>query len=182
MDAMNRSDKVKWALMLDAVAAAVTAQAAAVRAELTADAAADFAEQGTATTWRLPDDLATVSMRVSRSAVVVSEPQVWLKWVAARYPDEVVRSVRTSWQAAFLKDRVFVEHDPDDSNLTVMVDPSTGERIPGLEFRRGGEPLGISIRAGDEAKRVFALAAEQVVGRLILEAGPSVPVVLGAGP
>jgi hypothetical protein len=178
---MNRSAVVQSVLWLERLAAVANGRAAKLREQLHADAVAELAEQGTASTWRVPA-VAAVSLAVTHAKVYPSNPHQWLMWVAARYPDEVVRSVRASWQKAFLDNRVIVEHDADDLSLTVLVDASTGERIPGLGWYAGGEPGGVTIQATDQAKAAFTALATQALDRLEVEAGPSVPVELDVAP
>lgn len=173
---MNRADAVKAIVWLDQVAARAKLEAAAIRAAIEADAKAELAEQGTAPTWRLPD-LGTVALSVSHEAVVVADEDAFTKWVAERYPTEVVQvlRVRPAWRAGFL-DRAGAY--PAAVGELVAVDPETGEIVPGLVVRPGGQPVGITIRPSTEAKQVYAAVAERSLKRLALDAGPAVPTVL----
>ena len=114
-----------------------------------------------------------ISSSLSKEAVYVSDEDAFTKWVAQRYPTEVesVQSVRSSFQAGFLKrleitgERVF---DPE----------MDGEQVPGLSVRPGGKFKGISLTPDDAAKEVFGALANFGLRKLALEAGPEVPVVL----
>lgn len=162
---MNRSDLVSGIAYLDAIAAAARAKSSALRAMLEADARAEYEEQHTAPTWRIPD-VATVTAGVSHEAVVVCNERAFTDWVAARYPAEVQPSVRPSWQTVFLAK---AEADGDKA-----VDPATGEVVPGLTVRSGGEFTGISVRVAATAKTVLAdLAGRSLRRALSAESTPA---------
>ncbi len=59
----------------------------------------------------------------------VTDEQAFTAWVAARYPAELVTSVRESFTEALLR-RVTQDAEPGNTRA----DPSTGERVPGVEF------------------------------------------------
>lgn len=166
---MNRTQLTTAVIWLDAIAEAAKAKSAELRADLAADAKAEYEEQGTAPTWRIPD-VATVSASVSHEAAYVDDERAFVRWVTERYPDEVVTSVRPSWQKAFLSAATI---DGDS-----VADRSTGEVVPGLGVREGGRLTGVSIRATSDAKGVFAAVAEHSLKELAASAGPGVPVVL----
>lgn len=168
---MNRTDQVQAIIWLDQLAAAAKAECAKLRADLAADAQAEFDEQGTAPTWRIPD-LATVSAAVSQAAVRVADEAAFTAWVAKRYPDavETITRVREHWQADFLR-RV-------SGSVDVVDDPDTGEVVPGLAIRPGGQLAGVSIRVSGAGKQVFAALASEGLRKLALSASPAVPTVL----
>jgi len=157
---------------LDAIAARAKAERDKLKEQLDADAFAEFREQGTAPTWRIPD-VATVSASVSKQSVSVVDEAEFLRWVATRYPDgvEIVNRVRPSWAAAFLERHIEVSGED-------VSDTATGEVVPGVKVRPGGRFLGVSIRASAEAKQVFGLAAGEGLKHAAALAGPNVPVVL----
>jgi hypothetical protein len=164
---MNRRDAVFAAAYLEQVAANLTARAALLREGLEADARAEYEEQATAPTWRIPD-VATVSGSVSRPGVSVVSPDHFAQWVANRYPTEAVVSVRPSWQRAFLASGVeTVDGD--------VCDKKTGEIVPGLCPRAGGEFRSISIKVTPDAAALFAKVAEHTVRQMI--AGSDLPAV-----
>lgn len=168
---MNRSEVVKAIVWLDQLAVQAKAEGAKLRAQLAADARAEFEEQKTAPTWRIPD-VATVAASVAHEAVVVASDKTLVAWVAERYPTEVeqVTVVRGAWLAGFL-----TRCRPSGE---VACDPDTGEVVPGLAVRPGGTFSGVSVRVTSAAKEVFAALARRGLEKLAIEAGPSVPVVV----
>ena len=170
---MSRSEKAQGIIWLEQLAAAANHEAQIIRESLEAEARAQHARGDGAPTWRIPD-VGRISSSLSKEAVYVSDEDAFTKWVAQRYPTEVesVQSVRSSFQATFLKrleitgERVF---DPE----------MDGEQVPGLSVRPGGKFKGISLTPDDAAKEVFGALANFGLRKLALEAGPEVPVVLG---
>jgi hypothetical protein len=169
---VNRSDIVKGIVWLDQIAARAKEEAATLRHQLDEDARAEYEEQGTAPTWRMPE-VATIQLSVSKEAVVVGDERVFAEWVAKRYPDEVytVTRVRQSFTTAFTERHVLKEPEG-------LVDSATGEVVPGLVLRQGGIPLGVSIRPTADVKAAYAAVADHALRRLAVDAGPSMPVVL----
>lgn len=151
---MNRTTAVQAIIWLDQLTAAAKVERAKLAADLAADARAELEEQGTAPTWRIPD-VATVSSSVTHAAVFVENEAAFTAWVAKRYPTEVetVQRVRSAWLTGFLAKA--------PGAAGVVSDPETGEVVPGLGIRRGGDFAGISVRATTEAKSVFAAVAQQ---------------------
>jgi len=153
---VNRSELVRTAMIWDAVAGQAIARARVAREELADQAKAELAEQGTAVTWRLLE-LATVTLPVSHETIVVNDRDALLKWTKARHPDEVehIEQVR----AAFLIALPLRCHADAD----YVCDNETGEVVPGLVLRAGGQPGTLSIRALPDAKRVLADVASNVL-------------------
>lgn len=168
---MNRQEAVEAIVWLDALAAQARTEAAKYRADLLADARAEFEEQGTAPTWRIPD-VATVAASVSHASVYVCDETAFTRWVAARYPTEVetIERVRAAWQAGFLVRAL--------GSVGIVNDPETGEVVPGLAIRPGGQFAGVSIRPTAAAKEVFTALADAGLRQLAASASPNVPVVL----
>jgi hypothetical protein len=166
---MNRSDRVKAIVWLDQLVAAAAAESAKLRGELDQDARNEFEECGTAPTWRIPD-VATISSSVTHESVNVTDPAAFAQWVSKRYPTEVELSVRAAWWKTF---RTKVQPADD-----VVCDPETGEVVPGLGVREGGQFGGISVRVTAAAKEVFGALADHGLRELVAAAGPAVPVVL----
>lgn len=141
------------------IARAITAcetMAKQLREALTADAEAEFREQGTLPTWRLPG--ITVTGSTSNPSVAVTDEAAFLAWVAERYPTEVeqivINRVRPAWQSAFLKGVVARGEPACDEQ---------GEEIPGLEWRAGGGFGGISLRVDSAVKSQIREHARQIV-------------------
>ncbi|TDC48847.1 hypothetical protein E1258_27630 [Micromonospora sp. KC207] len=161
---MNRTERVQEVLRLEGLADAAKKRAAEHRAALDADARAELEREGTAPSWRLPD-IGTVALAVSKEAPVVADIEALTKWCLARYPGEVetVHQIRASFQTALLG-RVVCDGD-------VVVDPGTGEVVPGMAVRLGGMPQSLSIRPSRDARAVYAAAGAQMLDGLLLLAG-----------
>ena len=157
---MNRSDRLQQILRLEALAAAAKTAAAEHRAELGAEAAAEFEQHGTAPTWRL-SDLGTITLPISQPAAYVTDAQAFVEWCVLRYPSEVetIAQVRSAFQAALLA-RLHLEGSS-------AVDPATGEEVPGLAVRPGGIPKSLTIRPSSEAGAVFAEVGRQDLAWLL---------------
>ncbi len=168
---MNRVETIRAVVWLDQLAAKAKDEAGKLRADLVADARAEYEEQGTPPTWR-PPDLATVAARVSHETAYVADEAAFAAWVQSRYPTEADTRVvvRQAWQELFLKSAA--------TSGEVVVDTATGEVVPGLKVRPGGEFLGITISASPLAKQVMGALAEHGLRRLAAEASPEAPVVL----
>ena len=77
-------------------------------------------------------------------------------------------------EAYFAQDR-----DISSPEVTKFVDdPDTGEVVPGLAIRPGGQLAGVSIRVSGAGKQVFAALASEGLRKLALSASPAVPTVL----
>ncbi len=170
---MNRFEKIRQTLVWESVAAAAKAKASAIRDELTQDAQAEYAEQGTAPTWRLPD-IGTVSLPVSKETVYVSDADALLAWVKVHFPEEVeaLHRVRPAFLTALL-----AKVEPIEDVACV---PMSGDIVPGLAVRPGGQPQSLSFRPSAAAKEVAALWAERLVESLEQQIGQ--PIVLAEAP
>lgn len=171
---MNRADVIRNIVWLDQLAAAAKAEAAKVRAMLHADARAEFEEHGAASTWRIPD-IATVTSSVTHESVYVSDEKAFTAWVAERYPTEVevIRRVRAAWQGGFLSQAIV-----GGLEELVVVDPDTGEVVPGLSVKTGGEFGGISIRPTTAVKEVLSALAQHGLRELAAGYAPGTAVVV----
>lgn len=160
---MNRTERVQEVLRLEGLADAARKRAAVHRGVLDTEARAELEQHGTAPSWRLPD-IGTVALAVSKEAPVVCDLAALTQWCLVRYPSEVetVPQLRAGFPAA-LAQRVVCEGD-------VVVDPRTGEIVPGMTVRPGGVPQTLSIRASRDARTVYAAAAEQLLEGLVLVA------------
>lgn len=146
---MNRAEIAAEIVRWEGLAAAATARATAHRAVLETAARAEL-EQGTVPTWRMPG-IGTVTLPVSREAVIVADPAAWVAWVAARHPGEIVQQIRPTSERALLG-RLTVDGD-------VVVDPDTGEIVPGLSVRPGGVPGRLALRLTADAREAAQAAA-----------------------
>lgn len=155
---MNRFEHIRRLLVWESVAAAARAKAAGIRDQLAADARAEYEEQGTAPTWRLPD-IGTVSLPVSKETVYVADERALLAWVKAFPADDadVIETVERikPWYVADLLRLVQVV----DGNVI----DDLGTVVPGLAVRPGGTPGSLSFRPSTLAKQVAAAGAERLM-------------------
>lgn len=158
---MNRTEVVTRIVFYDQVAAKAKEAAQALRETLALDARAEFEEQGTAPTWRIPD-VATVATAVTHESAALVNERAFVAWVAQRFPTEVetIQRARPAWMAPYLSTLVASGED--------AVDPATGEVVPGIAMRPGGNFAGVSIRPTAQGKAVIGAVAgaafEQITG------------------
>jgi hypothetical protein len=154
---MNRFELIRRTLMWSQVKAAAAAKEAALREQLTADARAEFEEQGTAPTWRLPD-IGTVTLPVSNEAVYVTNEAALVEWAKRDWPTEVVtvEKIRPAFLQVLLSNVAVPAGE-------VAVDSGSGEIIPGLSVRPAGTPGSLSFRPTPLAKQVAAAGAERLM-------------------
>jgi hypothetical protein len=164
---MNRSDIVARTIWLKQLATAALDARKNLIAELNADARAEFEEQGTASTWRIKG-MATVPQAQTADAVVVVDEDKFLDWVQARHPTEVetVTHVRPAFRALVLGKLVKVAGD------VCHID---GEVVPGVEFKPGGEFIGISVTPTAAAKEAFTAVASATLLELVAKSGLEAP-------
>lgn len=162
---MNRLEATRQVLLLEAAAAKLKERAAAVRADLNADARAELAEQGTRPTWRT--DFGTWSLPVSEEAPTVTDGAALTAWCKERYPTEIVEVVNPAFQTALLAQLLPVGE--------VVMDPATGEVVPGLGVRPGGVPQTLRFRANATAQTVAAEHAAALVDELAAGLGVESP-------
>lgn len=155
---MNRADLTKGILLYDQLAVAAKDKSAALRADLTAQAAAEYETQGMAPSWKLPD-VGRVVLPTTEAAPVVADEAALLKWVAHRYPGEIeeILRIRPAFAAALLK---ALEVDGD-----MVVYPETGEIVPGVTVRPGGVARSLTITPTAEAKGVARAYADSLLER-----------------
>jgi hypothetical protein len=152
---VNRAEATRQVLLLEAARDQLDARAKALREGLNADAVAEYEEQGSAQTWRF--ELGTWSQGISKDAPVVEDPRSWVKWVKDRYPAEVVEVVNPSFQKAVLSRLIAVGDE--------VLEPTTGEIVPGLGVRPGGRPLTMRFKPSGDALAV----ADQHAAKLVDE-------------
>lgn len=150
---VDRAALARQGAFWTAVAAAAKTRAEAARHQLDQVAAAEYARDRIAPTWRIPG-LGTVPFGTTRAEVVVADAAKYLAWVAERHPTEVESRVREAFDIRLR--RVLADRgEPlcDDE----------GTVIPGLRYEPGGMPRGVSIRPDRAAKERFAEAAEELL-------------------
>ena len=172
---MNRFEMIRRTLMWEQVATAARAKATAIRDELAQDARAEYAEQGTAPTWRLPD-IGTVTLPVSKETVYVADEAALLAWVKA-WPGDQAEVIETV-------ERIKPWYVHDLLRIVQVVDGHVidefGTIVPGLAVRPGGQPGSLSFRPSTAAKEVAAAGAQHLVESL--EASIGEPIVLAEAP
>lgn len=143
---MNRANIVQAIAACDALGAEL-------RRQLKADAAAEYAEQGTAPTWRLPGF--TVSTSITHPTVEVVDEPAFRRWVEVEYPTEIetIKRVRPAWQAAFLAEVTRRGDPPCDAGGIVL---------PGLRYVPGGEFRSVSVLPSADTKSVLRTMAQEI--------------------
>lgn len=156
---MNRRERFVEVLRLEGLAAAAKARANTLRDALEAEACAEHERDGTAPTWRVAD-LGTVTLPVSKESVVVADHAALLRWCKERHPEQVhtVEEVYASFQGALLATCVIVGD--------VAALPDTGEVVPGLAVRPGGQPGSLTLRPGTGVRRWFQQLGEAALRHL----------------
>ena len=162
---MNRKDLIARYIWLDQVAKAAGDAKRILAAELNADARAEYEEQQTASTWRIPG-MATVPQSVTNDAVVVRDEPKFVDWVARRFPTEVEMVVRPAFREQLLDKLIHVTDD-----LCHLAD---GEVVPGVEFKAGGEFIHISVRPTPAAREAFGAVAKATLLELAAKSGLAV--------
>lgn len=155
---MNRFEATREVLVLEAAAGQLRERAKTVRLQLDADARAELEEHGSAPTWRLAD-LGTWSLPVSKEAPTIADRVALTEWVARRYPTEVIQVVNPAFQSALLA-RLAVAGES-------VIDPLTGEVVPGLGVRPGGLPQTLRFKPNSDALAMVDQAADHVAGQVV---------------
>jgi hypothetical protein len=113
---------------------------------------------------RLPDGtkVATLNRAGGNTSARVTDEGKFFAWVQENRPGEVVTSVRDSYRKALLE-AMDKAHE--------LIDPETGEVVPGVEFVTGKEWLTVRFQPGGEE----AIKAAWRSGRLSLDAMLALP-------
>jgi hypothetical protein len=119
------------------------------------EAALEYAEQGTAPSWRGRDF--TVSSAVKQGGPAIVDDAAFLAWVERSYPSEVetVRRVRPAYVSAILAQA---------ARLAAPCD-SDGTLIPGMAWRDGGEFSHLAVKpSADLRARLDAFGVAIIAG------------------
>lgn len=146
---MNRS------IVVRALAACETL-AGKLREALNADARAEFEEQGTAPTYRMPGY--TVSASLSKPSAHVSDETAWRKWVKFAYPAAVIEVVNPAWQKDFLAKALARALD---SGLPLA--DADGTVLPGVEIAPGGQIRAVAVKPTPQEKAALERVADDIV-------------------
>lgn len=157
---MNRSELLRLMVQHQAMANAC-------EQALKDEARLNFAQHGAADTWRMPGT-GTLSVSLSHDKATVVDNKVFLDWLARAYPTEVEvvtqPQVRNpGWLTKLLTELQAV--DPEElkpGEATSCMD-AEGSIIPGLEWRKGGSLVSVSITPDGALKRAAAKQAKEYV-------------------
>lgn len=157
---MNRTERLQEVLRLEGLAAAANARAKTYREELSLEARDELTREGSAPTWRIPD-LATITLAVSKETPYVLDEHLLLQWCKQRYPEhvETIEQVKGAFRQRLLVDAIV----SGDS----VVDGGSGEVVPGLAVRPGGQPQSLTIRPSQAARVVYAAMGERTLEDLL---------------
>jgi hypothetical protein len=144
----SRRDRFHYVMRLEGLASAAKAAADKVRAGLDEEARTEFERTGAAPTWRMAD-IGIAALPVTKEAVVVSDVQALLGWCRSHKPEQIrtVEEIEPAFQAWLL------QHCVVDGDKAVH--PETGEVMPGLAVRAGGQPRSLSFRPEPGVKAAF---------------------------
>lgn len=78
------------------------------------------------------EKVATASLSISESKPFVNNEREFLEWVSQNHPEEIIRTVRPSFQKALFE-------KAEELYSKEAVNPRTGERIAGVMFSEGGK-------------------------------------------
>lgn len=160
---MNIAEETRNIIALEALAEHAKSLAAEKRAGIDAEARRQLTESGVAPSWAVPE-LAKVTLALSKTATVVTDTAKLTAWMEDRYPArvETIRRIREPFLTQFLK-TLAVSGDQ-------AVDRETGEIVPGVTVRKGGQPVHLSIKAEPEVKQAMA----ETVAALMASAHPAI--------
>lgn len=154
----TRADLTRGVLLYEQLAAAARERAGALRAQLAEQAMAEYTAQGMAPTWRMPD-VGTVVLPVSSQQVIVADEDKLIAYLAFRTPEAVESILRVNpHHLVRILNSAVAAGD-------VACDPQTGETIPGLAVRAGGEAGTLTFRPSADAKTVARMHAAAMLDR-----------------
>lgn len=118
----------------------------------------------------------SITVPTSTDRVEVDDQAAWLAYVEANHPTEVVYAdptVNSAWSAAFIKGLLA------DYVSGALINPATGEWIPGLAAVKGGVPMTARVTVGKADKaRIMQVLTLDTLGQLALNGGPDEPYVV----
>jgi hypothetical protein len=154
---VNVAEETRRILILEAVADEARREAAEGRARLADRARRQLAEEHVAPSWNLPE-IAKVTLGVSSPKIEIDDTTKLLAWVEARNPDGVIRvpTIRPEYLAQLLGE-VIVDHG-------IVLWTQTGEVVPGLKLRPGGQPKALSIVPHTGVRAGLAAVAAEILG------------------
>lgn len=170
---LNRADLMRLAIAHREVADACEKM-------LKDEARHEFDVQHTQVSWKTPN-IGKIESSLTLDAVTVTEPEMLLDYLQARYPDAIITKTKTvttrtyspAWQASVLAD--LQPMDPTDvkpGEATGCMDRE-GTVVPGVMWRRGGAWRQVAWTPNAGLRREYAQAAVAY-----LERGVPLPAVL----
>lgn len=155
---MKREERAALLLMHEAAARAL-------RASLDVDVLVEHTEHGVAASWRMPSAL--LSAAITNDRIEILNWPVFLAWLKARKPDEVVEVLqpRTPNYIGRLRKQwlPLVERDPETGKPTGRVLDDEGTVVPGASFTRGGQYQTSRFKADEGHEAALDLAAAHAV-------------------
>lgn len=108
------------------------------------------ASGGAAPSWNWGD--VSTALTVSKGRAHVSDRKAWIRWVAERYPSEIVQEVQRAFELAVLADIAKRGGFTED-----------GEIVPGVQYDPPGQRLELRITPkGDTRRRIADQAAVDI--------------------
>lgn len=162
---MTIKDDVRNILILEAFATEATRIAATKRIALNEQARQQLETEGVAPSWTLPG-VAKVGLSFTKQAAAVTDMVKLTDWMVAKHHDltETIVQIRPTQLTRFL-----AELSTEDG---VPVDKETGEIVPGITIRPGGQPKslsvipdpGVKVTISDQVAQMLATAHPAVTG------------------
>ena len=160
---MNIAEETRNIIALEALADEAKRIAAGKRDALAIEARRQLTDSGVAPSWAVPE-VAKVTLGLTKTAAFVADEAKLTAWMEARHPArvETTRQIRSPFLTQFLSG---LAHEGEQA-----VDRETGEIVPGVAVRKGGQPASLSIKAEPEVKRTIAAT----VGLMLATAHPAI--------
>lgn len=120
--------------------------------------------------------VASIPLSIPKAGIAVKDQAAFTAFVDSNYPQAVIvpptsKQVAAAWQEAYLKECVIDGGE--------VIDPNTGEVVPGLEHKEAGRPKTFSIRFEKTGREAIAAAWQDGrLGELMPGIAPTAPLVL----
>jgi hypothetical protein len=159
--------------VLKALRDQIDAEYNAARGELTGELLAAWREQRQdRAPAELPDGstVATVSLTKPKDTLAVVDERAFTAWAKTAHPEEVTVemrvAVRSSYRSALLAEM---------TKTGAIVDPQTGEVVPGVALLPGGEPSTFSLRFAKGGREAVAEAWRRGDLTELVDGTPALP-------
>lgn len=158
---MSIADDTRTILLLEAFADEARRLASERRAALTVRARKQLETEKIAPAWHLPQ-VAKVTLGVTKAAAFIADAAKFAAWVAARFPDQMEQTIRPAFSDQLLKSLAL------EGESAVHLE--TGEIVPGIAVRKGGQPANLSVKPEPGIKHELAAT----VARMLATAHPEI--------